>query len=210
MDVGCTHTQDGFGGGDDISSNLLLNCVRESSDHGPWNSWSRVPYITNLRTGKPSIIPATRRIHGNFILSTYFSQEAIDTDDGSAYYEVFDNFFAYGDEGLKSDFGGHDNRWHGNVLAYVGNCYHMWSFKGYNDAFFGNKCIFRTGYSSDCKVSAGWEVHDNTVFSQSGSAQVCGMDFKAWQAHGHDPGSSIAKWPSDDDVIAMGRKVLGM
>ena len=32
---------DGFGGGDDIAGNLLLNCVRESSDHGPWNSWSR-------------------------------------------------------------------------------------------------------------------------------------------------------------------------
>jgi hypothetical protein len=30
---------------------LLLNCVRESADHGPWNSWSRVPYITNIRTG---------------------------------------------------------------------------------------------------------------------------------------------------------------
>lgn len=27
--------KDGFGGGDDISGNLLLNCVRESSDHGP-------------------------------------------------------------------------------------------------------------------------------------------------------------------------------
>ena len=61
-----------------------------------------VPYITNIRTGKPSIIPETRKIHGNFILATYFSQQAIDTDDGSAYYEVYDNFFVYGDNGLKS------------------------------------------------------------------------------------------------------------
>lgn len=55
---------------------------------GPWNSWSRVPYITNIRTGKPSIIPEVRKIRNNFILATYFSQQAIDTDDGSAYYEV--------------------------------------------------------------------------------------------------------------------------
>jgi hypothetical protein len=153
---------DGFGGGDDIAGNLLLNCVRESSDHGPWNSWSRVPYITNIRTGKPSIIPATRKIHGNFILATYFSQQAIDTDDGSAYYEVFDNFFVYGDNGLKSDFGGHDNKWHNNVLAFVGNCYHMGSFKGYNDAFFSNQCIFRWwGGCLGCPTgsSAGLAIH---------------------------------------------------
>ena len=55
---------DGFGGGDDISGNLLLNCVRESSDHGPWNSWSRVPDTTTIRAGKPSIVPATRKIRG--------------------------------------------------------------------------------------------------------------------------------------------------
>ena len=103
---------DGFGGGDDISGNLLLNAVRESSDHGPWNSWSRVPYITEIRApGKPSIIPATRAIHGNLVLATYFSFGAIDTDDGSAYYDVYDNFFIYGDNGLKSDFGGHNNKW---------------------------------------------------------------------------------------------------
>ena len=39
---------DGFGGGDDVHGNLLLNAVRESADHGPWNSWSRVPYITQV------------------------------------------------------------------------------------------------------------------------------------------------------------------
>lgn len=56
---------DGFGGGDEISENLLLNMVRESKDHGPWNSWDRVPYITDIRYGaaKPSITPADRQIH---------------------------------------------------------------------------------------------------------------------------------------------------
>ena len=35
----------------------MLNMVRESKDHGPYNSWDRVPYITTIRTGKPSIVP---------------------------------------------------------------------------------------------------------------------------------------------------------
>ena len=42
---------DGFGGGDVIDGNVIGNCVRESGDHGPYNSWDRVPYITTLRTG---------------------------------------------------------------------------------------------------------------------------------------------------------------
>jgi len=201
---------DGFGGGDDISGNLLLNCVRESSDHGPWNSWSRVPYITNIRTGEPSIIPATRRIHNNFILATYSSQQAIDTDDGSAYYEVYDNFFAYGENGLKSDFGGHDNVWHGNVLAYVGNCYTVFNFKGYNDAFYDNKCVFRTGYGSTCGLSTGFDVHSNSVFSESGNLTVCKTDWANWTATGHDTSSTLSRWPVDAALVAMGKKVLGM
>jgi hypothetical protein len=32
---------------------------------------------------------------------------------------------AYGDNGLKSDFGGHDEVYYDNVLAYVGNCWYV-------------------------------------------------------------------------------------
>ena len=34
---------DHFGGGDRITNNLLLNMVRESKDHGPFNAWDRNP-----------------------------------------------------------------------------------------------------------------------------------------------------------------------
>ena len=121
-----------------------------------------------------------------------------------------ENFFAYGDNGLKSDFGGHDNYWHGNVLAYVGNCYTHFSFKGYNDEFWDNQCVFRGSYNSDCDLAAGWMVNDNAVYSKSGELQVCKTDFKAWTAAGHDKGSTLAKWPADAELIAMGKKVLGM
>ena len=32
---------DGFGGGDNVTENVLFNTCRESSDHGPINSWDR-------------------------------------------------------------------------------------------------------------------------------------------------------------------------
>ena len=36
---------DGFGGGSNISQNLIFNFCRESGDHGPINSWNRQPYV---------------------------------------------------------------------------------------------------------------------------------------------------------------------
>ena len=64
-----------------------------------------MPYIHD-EGGKPTVIPLTRHEHHNFILGTYSTQEAFDTDDGSSYYNTHDNFFAYAANGLKSDFGG--------------------------------------------------------------------------------------------------------
>jgi hypothetical protein len=173
-----------------------------------------MPFITEIRTpGKPSIIPAERTIRQNFILANYFSFGAIDTDDGSAYMDVHSNFFAYGEYGLKSDFGGHDMRYRNNVLAYVGNCYHQQyrgEYVGFNDVFTGNYCVFRQSYSSDCNLAQyHWHVHNNTVFSKSGSLQVCGMDFGKYQQLGHDPGTSVHVWPADSLLIARGKAALG-
>lgn len=205
---------DQFGGGDDVHGNLLLNSVRESGDHGPWNSWSRVPYITDVRTpGVASIVPATRAIHRNLIIANYFSFGAIDTDDGSSYFDVHDNFLAYGEHGLKSDFGGHNMVWHGNVLAYVGNCIHppyRGEYLGYNDGFVRNACVFRESYQSDCAAVAGWTVHNNTVSSATGDVRVCGMNFSAWQSQGHDRGTVVRRWPTDAELVALGEAVLNM
>lgn len=205
---------DGFGGGDEITENLILNMCRESSDHGPWNSWDRVPYITDIRTGRASIVPADRQIHHNFVIATYNSQEAIDGDDGSSYFNVYNNFLAYADNGMKSDFGGHDFYAHGNVMAYTGKCYYFWPCcddHAYNDQFYNNTCIFRESYGSDCKSVAGQlEVHSNRVFSKSGQLNVCGMDWFSWIRSGktQDKDTVLKQWPSDEDLISWAYDLL--
>ena len=45
---------DGFGGGTVISDNLLANTCRESGDHGPFNSWDRQPFLTDVANGTAS------------------------------------------------------------------------------------------------------------------------------------------------------------
>ena len=82
--------------------------------------------------------------------------------------------------------------------------------KGYNNAFVDNQCVFRTGYASTCGLSAGFDVHGNSVFSASGELTVCGTGWANWTATGHDTGSTLAKWPADAAVVAMGKRVLGI
>lgn len=118
---------DQFGGENVIENNLIFNVVRETADHGPINSWGRQPYITKVRDGvTPSITPAPTVISRNFIISNYNGHEAVDTDDASEYFAVHHNFFVYGSNGLKSDFGGHDVVHHNNLYGYVlGRCFYL-------------------------------------------------------------------------------------
>ena len=213
-------------GGDVISRNLFANTCRESSDHGPWNSWDRVPYITHNRNGaggRPSIVPRTRQVHHNFWIGNYNSQEAMDTDDGSAYIHTFSNVFAYADNGLKSDFGGHDNVWERNLLLYVNNCYgagfakFSWPWPGYNDGFYNNTCVFRATYESTCgrEESFRAHIHSNRVYSRDGNLNVCAgtnrsTRFAQWQRQGHDTKTKLGRWPSDTQIVAEVNAVLGL
>ena len=111
----CKQFNDGFGGGDDISHNLVFSTCRESGDHGPLNSWDRQPFVTDVRNGTPSVYMAWRHIHHNFFIDNYSPQEDVDNDDGSAYYDTHDNFLVYGATGMKNGalpIGGLDRRTH--------------------------------------------------------------------------------------------------
>ena len=76
------NANDGFGGGDEISHNLVFSTCRESGDHGPFNSWDRQPFLTTVRTGAASTRMAWRAIHHNFLIDNYSPQENVDNDDG--------------------------------------------------------------------------------------------------------------------------------
>ena len=78
------NANDGFGGGDVISHNLVFSTCRESGDHGPFNSWDRQPFLTTVNDGTPSMRMAWREIHHNFFIDNYSPQENVDNDDGSA------------------------------------------------------------------------------------------------------------------------------
>ena len=79
---------------------------------------------------------------------------ALDTDDGSAYFDVHHNFFSFAPFALKSDIGGHGKAFHDNVL-FIENLFGQWNtgpfglwfflsqpqVDGAQDAFFDNHLV---------------------------------------------------------------------
>ena len=95
---------DGFGGGNLLENNLIFNMVRETGDHGAFNSWDRQPYLTTVQDRQtPSLIPAKSYITKNFVINNYHSTWPLDHDDGSCYYEDTYNYLVYG--GYKNYLG---------------------------------------------------------------------------------------------------------
>ncbi len=205
---------DGFGGGSEIVENILFNTCRESSDHGPFNSWDRQVYVTKVLDGKtPSTVKQYDEIRSNFIVANYHSSMAIDNDDGSAYYKTHDNFFTFAG-GMKNDFGGHDNHHYNNVYAFVSKGFGIvGQLKGHEDYFFNNSLIMTQdgNYGNPtCSGDGKTIVYNNSIYTPNGKVTECGMSLSDWQAKGNDPGSRAYKWPSDDQLEALVKNVLHM
>eukprot|EP00658_Telonema_sp_P-2_P049871 TRINITY_DN3795_c0_g1_i19.p1 TRINITY_DN3795_c0_g1~~TRINITY_DN3795_c0_g1_i19.p1 ORF type:complete len:842 (-),score=152.99 TRINITY_DN3795_c0_g1_i19:108-2633(-) len=136
---------DGFGGGTVVEENLLTNTCRESGDHGNFNSWDRQPFLTEVRNGTPSLIPAYYEIRNNFMISNYGAGFGVDNDDTSSYYLIHNNFFYLGG-GVKCDYDGHDKRFYNNLmLGTTAGCWHTCAYKkGYPDYCYNNTIIQAT------------------------------------------------------------------
>ena len=61
---------DGLGGGDEVHQNLIFNTCRETSDHGPINSWDRQPYVSTFGANgsNPTAHMIPRNISYNFLV----------------------------------------------------------------------------------------------------------------------------------------------
>ena len=167
---------DGMGGGNLLEGNLVFNMVRETQDHGAFNSWDRQPFVVE-RDGRPTYVPLVNEIRGNLMFNDYNSQEAIDNDDGSSHYETHHNVFPLSHNGMKNDFGGHDN-WHHHNLYYNGldgSACVCAQKPGHEDRFYSNTCLMtNNGSYADFEPGVGGParpiMHDNRVFTPTGEA----------------------------------------
>ena len=153
-----------------VDRNAIWNVCRQSGDHGPVNSWDRQAYRTPLRDPSGGWAPLPTVISRNAIIANYGGSQGVDNDDGSSWYDIFDNFF-YG-EGLKNDYGGHDSAYHGNVNVvhpYDGqNCINVWAF----DASAPGPCVGGPETAEPC--SHAHLFHDNVCVLLTDVAQGYG------------------------------------
>jgi len=231
---------DGFGGGAEVNSNLLFNTCRESGDHGAFNSWDRLPYITNIRNGTPSTVPAVNDVHHNMIVSNYNADGGcLDNDDGSAYYDIHDNVCYYG--GHKQNFDGHSKRAFSNIYIhpsvygvkcvdeeYQGLITHTEPSglppAGYAEQYFDNICIlpnagdiyvYSAGYlGNPDHFQGGLILHNNTIFAPFPGPNVSlggSHTFADFQAHGYDPTSRAStQMPATEQIITWSKDKLGL
>jgi len=227
---------DGFGGGNDASENVIFNMCRQSGDHGPINSWDRQLFWTDVR-GEPGWNPAYSNIAYNMIIANYGGSQGFDNDDGSSWYDIHHNVI-YG-EGLKQDYGGHDSKYHDNinlVHKYDGqNCINTWPFKlgqgpcgdwsegssrcSHGHWFVNNTCIvlytdvYAAGTGS-CPPDLDHMPYlaDNSYYTPTAgnaTAKRCGTIAKM-QKGGSELGSRSLGLPSDAEWVAWAKAMLKM
>eukprot|EP00051_Salpingoeca_urceolata_P011751 m.146017 g.146017 ORF g.146017 m.146017 type:complete len:892 (-) comp17236_c0_seq5:56-2731(-) len=147
---------DGAFGGHQLQRSLLFNFVRETQDHGPWNSWDRSCYVMPDRSGSAApgavtTVPLWTHLHGNMLMNGPSGNRdlgnlfpSFDHDDGSAFYHVSNNVVVWG--GFKN-FLGHDKIWTGNLLLYPGRwsggCLTAWGGPGH--VYTNNTCVSQSG-----------------------------------------------------------------
>ncbi|XP_065181055.1 uncharacterized protein LOC135811743 [Sycon ciliatum] len=222
---------DGFGGGNEMEDNVLFNMCRESSDHGPFNSWDRQPFLTDVADPEnPSLYPAVNNIHHNFLIGNYGSSMCLDNDDGSAYYHHSDNYLVYG--GHKSNYGGHNkvstNNYNLYPVVYSYSCFSIFQNTlnaTYAEAYMNCTCVLR-GVANEnmyrfqpaCDLTKpdtlSFLTGDNTIYTPTANATVnaCGKTLTAeqWLQLGLDKGTVLKTSPDVDTIIGWGRKLFNL
>ena len=223
------NVNDGFGGGTWLDGNLIANAGRErNKDEGVINAWARQPYITNLRNGTDSTEPAVNRVSRNFLLGTYSPLLNVDTDDCASFWNVHDNFLAYGGYGRKGAITANDVKAFRNYFYWVPRATYAGgdgpAFSDQNGVFVNNTvvlsggadpCAVPGGYASDCLVvkqpGLNMSVSSNSIRAAAyRSLTACGTTLAQWIAEGHDRGTTLGPLPATAEVIASARTILGL
>jgi len=220
---------DGLGGGDEVHDNLIFNSCRETSDHGPINSWDRQPYVSTF-----GALPGAtahmkmRNISYNFLVANYGGGNgAVDNDDQSLRYDNNHNFQVYGHQKFKTG----TIRSYGNVIAYATDYGAKWKTPGTivddpnvmydNKVWFVDGAVYHAACTGQKRGGDAWvgkTAYNNALVGLNITLAGCKgtMSLAEWQAMDptkNDVGSTYA----DDriatqaaQIIAAARELLGL
>ena len=119
-----------------------------------WNiyRWDRQIYVADSTYNTTKYFD---HVYKNFLIANYGANWGVDNDDGSSYYDIYNNFISYAQGGQKSYAGGHDNHQYSNIYGYIGTnprdcqsngfcgiCFDITpQLQGHINWYFNNTCI---------------------------------------------------------------------
>ncbi|MHC5068286.1 MAG: chitobiase/beta-hexosaminidase C-terminal domain-containing protein, partial [Planctomycetota bacterium] len=206
---------DGAWGGHIISHNDIWNTVRETGEHGPFNSWGRERFWRSGFTGDIHDLvmkdsPETVEIHHNRIANLRRTISAgnwtIDLDDGSSNYDIHHNLSLGSTLKLRD---GYFRTVHNNIhVSPVGLGWHVW-FKDSRDIFERNITVVAGARPSapdtptlhliknaGMKQHPWGERHDHNLWWNVNTSEPLfssqGMTWAGWRAAGYGANSVLA------------------
>jgi len=213
---------DGTWGGHEIAYNDADSCTRETGDHGPFNSWGRDRYWnTDNTTKEMAALDAIDiiRIHNNRFKSVNKDGwPAIDLDDGSSYYWVYNNLCLQNGIKFREGF---CRKGYNNIIVVGRQACHAWYGSCY-DSIYHNIIVPSYSFTTDgnanaydiqaMTLSSGNKAYiDYNLFWNNGN----GVDYSATKNAGFDQHSQVAdpkftNAAAGDYTVATGSPALAM
>ena len=167
-------------GGHVIEDNDMFDCVTETADHGPFNSWGRDRYwsvpqhdamgyygkekraFAELDAYKTTVV-RHNRVHASHAFG-------LDFDDGTSNYDIYNNLCIGVGIKLRDGF---DRRVHNNLLIGSGFELHM-SFEQNNDLIYSNVVYFNKAYNQLCVSPKATTVFSHNLY-WNGGEEIIGL-----------------------------------
>jgi hypothetical protein len=221
---------DGFCGGHFVEHNYIYDCVKETKDHGPFNSWGRERFWSELfnhpeyvpNGGIPTKSPAgpithdvihTITVRNNlFVYSSYEEEgtasDAIDMDDGSSNLNVYDNVCV--GSAVKVSSSGDLHNITNNVFIDPGYVF-IWDSMISNHDYLKKNIIYYTQPVGEmlmygiASALLPREIDYNLFYSPNTTSYTSGwnedtLTLKQWQQQGYDQHSLFGLDPLFYDV----------
>jgi hypothetical protein len=191
---------DGTWGGHEIAYNNGYDCVRETGDHGPFNSWGRDRFWstnqTNTQTAALDAIDVTTIHNNRFVGTNKDGYHTIDLDDGSSYYTIYNNLMMEAGLKLREGF---RRKAYNNITIIGRQGFHAW-YTGSCDSISHNIVVPSPDFTTngnrnvyDWQVMPGLSgskcfIDSNLFWNSSGG----GVDYSPTKNQGMDQNSVVA------------------